>query len=116
LLAQMLRVLVAISFAAIAACAQQESTANADPTAAHDAITVEVSVDATTCTVGGKAVPCAELPTYLSDSLQVQRSRSIVVSDSRTGRTDNGLSNVADTLHKAGYSSVVVVGFISEPE
>jgi hypothetical protein len=108
-LGQTLRVFVLLSAATLVAC-------SSGGVQDHDVVTVNVSVDALKCSLMGHEVPCSDLPTHLAQSLKLPSSTSIILSDAKTGRTDNALSVLAQDLDKAGYSQVTVVGFITEPK
>jgi methylmalonyl-CoA mutase cobalamin-binding subunit len=46
--------------------------------------------------------------------LQTPTSKLIILSDRKTGRTDDAVTRLVEELRKAGYSKVMVAGFISE--
>lgn len=76
---------------------------------------VQVSADGRECTVQGAVQPCANLVEHLEQELKISKSTPVVLVDAATGRTGNALSLLMSELKRAGYASVMTVGFITEP-
>jgi hypothetical protein len=79
-----------------------------------EVLTVNVSADASTCSVKGRDVPCSDLPNHLK-TLKVPSTTLVALSDAMIGRTDDALTNLAHSVRAVHYGEVTVVGLISEP-
>lgn len=91
----------------LAACAKPDPQAN-------NPLPVIVPADTLVCQVLEQAVPCPDIPVYLAKTLEIASSRPIILSDRKTGRTDDTVTKLVDELGKAGYSKVMVVGYSTE--
>jgi hypothetical protein len=91
----------------LAACAQKDSTAGIP-------LAIVVAEDAVGCKVLEQDVPCAGVADHLLKTLQTPTSKLIILSDRKAGRTDDGVTKIADELRKHGYGKVTVAGFITE--
>jgi hypothetical protein len=92
---------------ALAACAKKDATAG-------NPLPIIVSEEAVRCRVLEQDIACADIPAHLLKTLQTPTSKLIILSDRKTGRTDDAVTRLVEELRKAGYSKVMVAGFISE--
>lgn len=92
---------------ALGACAKKDATAG-------NPLPIVVSEDASSCKVQGQDIACVGLPEHLLKTLQTPTSKLIILSDRKTGRTDDAVTKLVEELRKSGYSKVMVAGFISE--
>ena len=103
-----------IGLPAIAACAVAlVSCAKPNPLA-NSPLAVVVPADALACQVLEQPVPCTDIPTYLAKTLEISTARPIILSDRNNARTDDAITKLVDELGKAGYTSVMVVGYGTE--
>ena len=80
---------------------------------AHHLLQITVRTDDVTCTLTGKAMPCDEVKTYLIQTLHTALDQPISVSSE--GFDHSRERSLAMTLHDAGFTQVVRIGFITEP-
>jgi hypothetical protein len=80
---------------------------------AHHLLQITVRTDDVTCTLTGKAMPCDEVKTYLIQTLHTALDQPISVSSE--GFDHLRERSLAMTLHDAGFTQVVRIGFITEP-
>jgi hypothetical protein len=103
-----------ISLPVIAACTMAlVACAKPDPQASN-VLPIVVPEDTLVCEVLEQSVPCTDIPAYVAKTLEIATSRPIIVSDHKTGRTDDAVTRLVDELRKAGYSKVLVVGYSTE--
>ena len=80
---------------------------------AHHLFQITVRTDGVTCTLAGKAMSCDEVKTYLIQTLHTAFDQPIAVSSE--GPDHSRERSLATTLHDAGFTQVVRIGFITEP-
>lgn len=102
---------VAISMSAIAFAAScsrgMEQT--------QDIVTVKVSEDARNCSILDQTMPCSALPSHLT-SMGLSPETTIVLSDAKTGRTDDALALLGKKLRDSGLTRVIIeISFITGP-
>jgi hypothetical protein len=102
-----LPVIAVIGALIVTACAKP------NPYAANP-LPIVVPEDAQLCTVVEQLVPCAAIPEHLVKTLQAPTTKPIILSDQKTGRTDDAVTRLVAELKKAGYGEVIVVGVITE--
>jgi hypothetical protein len=79
-------------------------------------ISITVKGDGKLCVVRQIETSCLDLPGVLANDLGIARNAAVSVSPKECGDgAFDHASTVASSLRKAGYTKVVVVGFLSEP-
>jgi hypothetical protein len=82
-----------------------------------DMLLVQVSADASRCTVRAKEMPCTDLISHLEKTLKVAKTTPIALA-TKPGEVGDPHSLLAESLKKAGYSRVAIaeIGFVTEPD
>ena len=79
-------------------------------------VSVTVKDDGKSCVVKSRGTTCAALPSFLSHDLAVGLGAVVTVSPEACGEAAVARADsVAKKLREAGFTKVVVVGFLSEP-
>jgi hypothetical protein len=120
------RVLSPLVFAlALASCVpstNSNSTANQNApdrpppqTPKDDSVTVKVWNTDDPCKIDNHEFPCAQVGTYLVDTLKVPKTQLIVLDDEVVGRTDNQIRDMLAMLRSVGFAKVMAIGFTTAP-
>ncbi len=79
-------------------------------------IEVRVLADGEQCVVNDRQIRCDAVGKYLRDPLRVALDHPISVFVDGTKQSEARGRRVGDLIHGAGYSKIVTVGFLTEPD
>jgi hypothetical protein len=76
---------------------------------------VTVRTDDLTCVVLDKVMPCTQVSGYLHQTLHIPFDRAVTISLEGLDPTESRGRSLATTLRDAGFRTIMIVGFITEP-
>src|SRR5580700_11414823 len=82
---------------------------------ADSPLRVTVRTDDLTCVVLNKVIPCTQVSVYLPQTLHIPFDRAVTISLEGLDPTESRGRSLATALRDAGFRTVTVVGFITEP-
>ena len=79
-------------------------------------VSVRVLAERQQCVIQERQMPCDHVGGYLRDTLHVAQGNMISISVDGTERPMERGASVKDVVRSSGFSRVLIIGFITEPE